>query len=228
MVAVVTSWTAATAEAYDRAAPRFAASADYHVYRRLAAPLVDGVRAAADLTIGTVLDVAAGTGAVGRNVPRVVAADISLAQLRHNTALGRVRADGTRLPFPDDSFAAAVCGFGVNHVACPGELVREMARLAPVVGVSTWLRPEPPYRPKQAVEGVLARRAGRARSDVGELLDGYSDAVGSVGAVVGLLSGAGLTAHVEAVEVDIPWPGADAYLDYRLAMPTTAGVDDGG
>ena len=176
-----------------------------------------------------VLDVAAGSGAVGRHLARAVAVDVSLEQLRRNKdAWLRVRADGERLPFRADSFAAAVCGFGINHVADPGRLLREMGRVAPVVGVSTWQRPERPYPPKQAVFDCLARRAGGPRSAVGELLDGYSDAVGSVDAVAELLRGAELASRGRlASEVEVPWPGVDAYLDYRLSMPTSApAVDD--
>ena len=214
------------AEGYDRAASRFADAADRHVYRRLAAPLVEEVGRRSGPSAGIVLDVAAGAGAVGRSFPRAVAVDFSLGQLRHNPAPWRVRADGERLPFRADSFAAAVCGFAVNHVAEPAALVGEMARVAPVVGVSTWQQPNVPYPPKQVVFDVLARRAGRSRSPVGELLDHYGDAVGSVDAIARLLQDAGLESQVDAVEVEIPWPGVDAYLDYRLAMPTSPSVSD--
>ena len=216
------------AESYDLAASRFAGVADRHVYRLLAAPLAEAVAQAAEESNAPVLDVAAGSGAVGRHLARAVAVDVSLEQLRRNKdAWLRVRADGERLPFRADCFAVAVCGFGINHVADPGRLLREMGRVAPVVGVSTWQRPERPYPPKQAVFDCLARRAGGPRSAVGELLEGYSDAVGSVDAVAELLRGAELAGQVDLVEVEVPWPGVDAYLDYRLSMPTSApGVDD--
>jgi ubiquinone/menaquinone biosynthesis C-methylase UbiE len=216
------------AQAYDVAAARFAGVADPYVYRLLAAPLAEAVAQAVEGSDAPVLDVAAGSGAVGRHLARSVAVDVSAEQLRRNNdAWLRVRADGERLPFRADSFAVAVCGFGINHVAEPGPLLREMARVAPVVGVSTWQRPERPYPPKQAVFDTLARRAGGPRSAVGRLLDRYSDAVGSVEAVAELLRGAELDSQVDLVEVEVPWPGVDAYLDYRLSMPTSApAVDD--
>ncbi|MCA1841646.1 MAG: methyltransferase domain-containing protein [Actinobacteria bacterium] len=214
------------AESYDLAASRFAGAADQQVYRLLAAPLAEAVGRVADTSGATVLDVAAGSGAVGRHFARAVAVDVSVEQLRRNGARLRVRADGERLPFRGDSFTAAVCGFGVNHVADPGGLVREMARVAPVVGVSTWQRPEPPYPPKQVVFDILVRRAGRPRSAVGELVDRYGDSVGSVAAIAALLGAAGLESRVDVVEVEVPWPGIDAYLDYRLSMPTSAPVVD--
>ena len=214
------------AASYDRAASRFAAAADRHVYRRLAGPLVEAVSDVTDPHAGVTLDVAAGTGAVGRCFARTVALDISAEQLCRNDALHRVRGDGEDLPFRFQSFSAAVCGFGINHVENATTLVREMARVARVVGLSTWLRPEVPYEPKQVVFDVLAGRIGQARSATGALLDRYADAVGSVDAVAGLMRAAALTADVTVIEVEIPWPGADAYLDYRLSMPTSAQVVD--
>jgi ubiquinone/menaquinone biosynthesis C-methylase UbiE len=213
-------------ESYDRAAAEFANSADQHVYRLLAAPLVAAVARVADINAGTVLDVAAGTGAVGRHFARPVAVDFSLGQLRHNDSRRRVQADAERLPFRDECFAAAVCGFGVNHFADPAALVREMARVSPVVGVSTWQRPEAPYAPKQAVYEVLTRRAGHARSAAGVLLDEYTASVGSVDAVASLLRSNGVRGTVQVAEVEVPWPGVDAYLDYRLSMPSSMQVLD--
>ena len=229
MVALVTTPGRLVAQSYDRAAEGFAAAADQHVYRLLAAPLVAAVARVADIGAGTVLDVAAGTGAVGRHFPRAVAVDLSFEQLRHNDARRRVGADGERLPFRDQCFAAAVCGFGVNHVADPAALVQEMARVSPVVGLSTWQRPEVPYAPKQVVFEVLARRTGGARSAAGLLLDRYTAAVGSVDAVASLIRADCASGDVHVAEVEIPWPGIDAYLDYRLSMPTSVQVlDDAG
>jgi ubiquinone/menaquinone biosynthesis C-methylase UbiE len=228
-VVAVSTAAELAARCYDQAAPGFAAAADQQVYRLLAAPLAQAITDVIGADgIGPVLDVAAGTGAVGRYFSDVVAVDISHEQLRHNGAARRVRADGLHLPFHDGAFGCAVCGFGVNHVPEPATLVSELARVAPVVGLSTWQRPDVPYPPKQAVFDVLARRSGRARTDFGELLDRYTDAVGSVEAIDRLLRGAGLRAQVDALRVEIPWPGVDEYLSYRLSMPTSAGVTDPG
>ena len=38
----------------------------------------------------------------------------------------------------------------------------------------------------------------------------------------GCSNGVGLNDEVEAVTVTIPWPGTEAYLDYRLSMASTA------
>src|SRR4029450_8697141 len=131
-----------------------------------------------------------------------------------------------RLPFRDDAFAAAGCAFGINHFPDPGAALAEMARVAPLVGVLTWTRPEAPYLPKQAVREVVARRAGSDRTLVGTLADELGERVGSPGAVRSLLEGAGLRPDAREVRVDLPWPGAAAFVDYRLATIGVAGLVD--
>ena len=210
------------AEAYDASAGGFAASADRLVYSYLARPLARAL-CAAD---GQVLDVAAGSGALGRLLPAVVALALSAAQLRHNPLAARLQGDAERLPFRDDAFAAAGCAFGINHFPDPGRAVAEMARVAPLVGLLTWARPEPPYAPKRAVLEVVARHAGSDRTAAGVLADELGERVGSPAAVLALLEGAGLGAEVAEVEIDLPWPGAAAFVDYRLATVGVAGLVD--
>ncbi len=198
------------------------ASGDYPaVATRMIADLGPIVVEATGITEGQrVLDVAAGSGAFGRAFEEVVAIDLSSGQLSHNLARRRVQADAERLPFADDSFAAAGCAFAVNHVPQPEYMAREMARVAPIVAVSTWRRPEVDHAPKQILVDVLTRRLGTPRSPFALRVDVFNDAVGSVDAVHALLEAAGIRAEVREVEVEIPWPGVDAYLDYRLTMPS--------
>ena len=210
------------AEAYDAAAAGFARSADRLVYTYLARPLARALAGAG----GPVLDVAAGSGALGRLLPDAVALDLSAVQLRHNPLEARLQGDAERLPFRDGSFAAAGCAFGINHFPDPAAAVAEMARVAPLVGLLTWARPEPPYRPKQAVMEVVARHAGSDRTAAGVLADELGERVGSAAAVLALLEGAGLRPDVAEVEVDLPWPGAAAFVDYRLATVGVAGLVD--
>jgi SAM-dependent methyltransferase len=210
------------AEAYDASAASFARSADRLVYSYLARPLARALAEAG----GPVLDVAAGSGALGRLLPAAVALDLSAAQLRHNPLAARLQGDAERLPFRDDSFAAAGCAFGINHFPDPAAALAEMARVAPRVGVLTWVRPEAPYLPKQAVMEVVARHAGSDRSAAGLLADELGERVGSPAAVRALLDGAGLRAEVAEVAVDLPWPGAAAFVDYRLATVGVAGLVD--
>jgi SAM-dependent methyltransferase len=219
-------------DAYNRAASGFAHNAEAGVYRVLAQPLAIAVAERIEPR-AAVLDVAAGTGALGAALADVaevdvVAADAAPGPLRYNPARRRVVADVVALPFAARSFGAAASSFGINHVSDPRDALLEMARVAPVVGVVTWFRPEPPFVPKQIVSAIVERRAGRYRSAAGALVDRLSDDVGTIDSMRGAFAAAGLDADVEAVELTLPWPGAEAYVDYRLTMPTVAGdVDDG-
>jgi SAM-dependent methyltransferase len=210
------------AEAYDASATGFARSADRLVYAYLARPLARALAGAG----GPVLDVASGSGALGRLLPAAVALDLSAAQLRHNPLGLRVLADAERLPFRDGGFAAAGCAFGINHFPDPAAAVAEMVRVAPLVGLLTWVRPEGPYAPKRAVLEVITRRAGADRTVAGAVADELGERVGSPAAVHALLAGAGLRPEVHGVEVDLPWPGAAAFVDYRLATVGVAGLVD--
>ncbi len=208
-------------DAYNEAAPAFAEWADRLVYARLATPLVDEVAALAGVHSGLVLDVAAGSGAFGRAIPGVIALDTADQQLAQNPAGRRVRADACALPFRRRAFVAAACAFGINHVERPAELVAEMARVAPVVGVSTWLRPEEPFAPKEVVLAAIERQVGRRRTPLGDVLERLNARVGSVEAVARLLDAAGVEARVHLATVPVPWPGVDAYVGYRISMPST-------
>jgi hypothetical protein len=210
------------ASAYEAMAAPFARTAGPVVYRLLAQPLVAAIRVALGQRSGPVLDVAAGAGAFGRAFVDAVAVDVAAGVLGHNPARQRVVADATALPFRADSFGAAGCAFGIAHIGAPGLLVREMARVAPVVGLVTWARPDEPYAPKQIVDDAIARQTGASRTPLGRVLDRRGDDVGTVDALDLLLRDAGIEPRARRQRVDVPWPGADAYLDYRLTMPTTA------
>jgi SAM-dependent methyltransferase len=164
---------------------------------------------------GPILDVAAGTGAFGRLVDADAALDIAARPLRHHPAGWRIHGDAERLPFADDAFAGVGCSFGINHFPDPAAAVREMARVAPVVGLLNWRRPEcRPYAPRQVVESLVRPRtcaAGRIAEELGVN-------TGSVEAVRALLVGAGLQASVREVVVDVPWPGSGPFVDYRLGL----------
>lgn len=219
----MTDVKAGIADDYDRTAEGYARHADPLVFHHLARPLADAL---ADVD-GLVLDVAGGTGALGRRLRQVVAVDLSMGQLRRNPLPRRVRGDAERLPFRDDAFAAAACAFGVNHWPDPAAGVAELARVAPLVGLLTWRRPEQPYAPKQVVLDAVAEWSGQARTEAAAEIERMTDAVGSEAVVADLLRGAGLVPDVRTVAVDVPWPGADAFVDYRLGViGVTALVDD--
>jgi ubiquinone/menaquinone biosynthesis C-methylase UbiE len=201
------------ASAYDRTAADFARYADALVYRHLAALLAARI---GDVD-GPVLDVASGTGALARLLPGAVAVDASVNQLVHNDAALKIAGDAVSLPFRSRSFAAAGCAFGINHFPDPVAAVTEIARVARVVGVTTWARPDAPYAPKDIVLGVVERHAGRYRTEAGEVIDALSDEMGSVAAIESVLRGAGLDGHAEEVAVEVPWPGAASFVDYRMS-----------
>ena len=203
---------------------RFSEFADRLVYSYLSAPLAERVRACGS----PALDVASGTGALGRRVDDVVAVDISHSQLVNNPLGRRVQADAERLPFTDGAFATTASAFGINHFPDPVATVREMARVARAVAVITWERPEErPYAPKVAVLEVIEKHAGRARTEAGDLLDRMTEDVGSETALGRVFIAAGLDVETETVSVEVPWPGAEAFVDYRFSMSgLVARLDD--
>jgi SAM-dependent methyltransferase len=199
------------ADLYDANADSYRRQAERLVYRHLARPLV----AALTPVPGPVLDVAAGTGAFGRLVGAAAAVDISARQLAHNPAGWRVCGDAERLPFRCDAFAVAGCAFGINHFPDAAAAVREMARVAPVVGLLTWKRPEAsPYLPRQVVEALVEPRTCATARIAEEL----GVRAGSMEAVHELLAAAGLQPRVREVVVEVPWPGTAAYVEYRLGL----------
>ncbi len=209
-------------DAYDRSADDFADLADRLIYRWLAQPLADAL----NKIDGLVLDVATGTGALGRSLADAVGVDLSFAQLSFNSLMRRVQGDAEQLPFGNNAFAAAGCAFGINHFPDPSSAIAEMARVAPYVGLLTWTRPEPVFAPKQAVQKAIKARSGSSRSAAGRFVDEMSEVVGSESAVGALITGAGLSSVVTTVEVEVPWPGADAFIDYRLGMMSAPAIDD--
>jgi SAM-dependent methyltransferase len=203
---------------------RFSEFADRLVYSHLAAPLAERVRACGSPT----LDIASGTGALGRRIDDVVAVDISHSQLVNNPLALRVQADAERLPFTDAAFATAASAFGINHFPDPVAAVREMARVARTVAVMTWERPEErPYAPKLAVLEVIENHAGRARTEAGELVERMTEEVGSEAALGRVFVDSGLDVKTETVSVEVPWPGTEAFVDYRFSMSgVLARLDD--
>lgn len=203
------------AAGYDAGADGFCAHADRLIYTRVAEPLARALGKHA----GPALDVAAGTGALGRALGEAVAVDISHGQLVHNPTAMKVRADAEQLPFRDDSFRVAGCAFGINHFPDAGRAVAGMARVARVVGLITWERPERSvFAPKQIVSDIIAARAGVSKTPSGQEIDRLSEEVGSERAVAELLRGADLTPTVTTVEVEIPWPGTEPFVHYRMSM----------
>src|SRR5262249_42001479 len=118
------------------------------VYDRLLVPLIfepyaaDLVRRLARLPMTNLLEIAAGTGVVTRAMaaalPRdatIVATDLNPAMIERGRAVGTARsvewreADAMKLPFPDASFDAIVCQFGVMFFPDKPKAFSEMRRV---------------------------------------------------------------------------------------------------
>lgn len=90
-----------------------------------------------------VLDVATGTGLIGRAIAardeaRVVGLDQSLGMLAAASRRGHIRlvaGDANALPFPDSSFDTVVFSYLLRYVADPSATVRELARVLRPGGV---------------------------------------------------------------------------------------------
>ncbi|MDQ3413590.1 MAG: methyltransferase domain-containing protein [Verrucomicrobiota bacterium] len=109
-------------------------------------------------SVTRVLEVAAGTGVVTRELARVlpggvtiVATDLNEAMIEHAESLGTARpvewkqADAAALPFPDESFDAVLCQFGVAFFSDKTKAFAEARRVLRPGGVflfSTWDRIE--------------------------------------------------------------------------------------
>lgn len=121
------------------------------VTAQTAAPILDAAGVAAGSRL---LDVCCGPGVLaGAAAARGAAATgidlsdnfIAIARRRHPAARFET-GDAEALPFPDESFDAAVSGYGVIHVPRPAAMLAEMTRVLRPGGrlaVSVWTPPEP-------------------------------------------------------------------------------------
>jgi ubiquinone/menaquinone biosynthesis C-methylase UbiE len=125
------------------------------IFEFYAADLAQRVRS---LSVSRLLELAAGTGAVTRALASsltesvsIVATDLNDAMLKHASALGTQRpvewrqADAMQLPFPEKSFDAVVCQFGVMFFPEKAKAFSEVRRVLKPGGVfifSVWDRIE--------------------------------------------------------------------------------------
>jgi len=118
------------APAYDRTNTLLSMGNDY-LWR------IATVRAVAPKTGETILDLAAGTGsssaALARSGAKVIAADFSAGMIeigrRKHPKLEFVEADGTDLPFGDNTFDAVTISFGLRNIVDPKRALSEMFRV---------------------------------------------------------------------------------------------------
>jgi SAM-dependent methyltransferase len=150
-----------TASIQDRFGPAAAAYATSAVHR--GGPDLDAMLAAANATgRERALDVGCGAGhttlAFATRVASVVALDLTPAMLAQASRLAEERGisnvrfeqgDAARLPFPDACFDRVTSRLAAHHVADPGAMVREAARVLSPGGVFLLvdtIAPEDPAR----------------------------------------------------------------------------------
>ncbi|MGI8956843.1 MAG: class I SAM-dependent methyltransferase [Chthoniobacterales bacterium] len=125
------------------------------IFLPYAADLVDRLPSG---SLERVLEVAAGTGVLTRELARalpervtIVATDLNEAMLKHAGELGAARpvewqqADAAALPFPDESFDTVLCQFGVMFFPDKTKAFAEARRVLRPNGIflfSTWDRIE--------------------------------------------------------------------------------------
>lgn len=186
------------AGAYDAAADGWDAGAG-RLYDRLATVLVDHL----DVPAGArVLDLCAGTGAVGSALPAgtsLVAVDLSAAML---TRLARrlpqattIVAAADALPVATGSVDLTTCAFGVNHVDDPVAVLAEAARACRpdgAIGCSV-ADPSAVVPHKATVDDVLAGAGYAPPAWHDRMKDEGEARVGTVAALITLAERAGLT-----------------------------------
>jgi SAM-dependent methyltransferase len=219
---------AAIAAAYSRSASAWAAGAD-HLYRALGEAMA--AHLGADLTGRLVLDVGAGTGALGAALRRRGAAVVELDAARGMLAYDRARrppgvvADATTLPFRPLSFRHVVAGCCLSHVDDPVAAVRAMIAVLRPSGSAVasafpaaWVDPT-----KAAVESVLGQFGWTAPDWYPRLREGPGAAlVGSAAGLQELARRAGARADVGEVVVAVRFTGAEQVIAWRFGMAHVA------
>jgi ubiquinone/menaquinone biosynthesis C-methylase UbiE len=136
-------WGTKEAAGYDALAGR--------VTSRLADPLLDAVGAGPDKRV---LDIATGPGYVAARAAERGADSVGLDSSETMLAYARsrspsvelVRGDATELPFPDESFDAAITAFLLLHVGRPEQVVAEAARVVAPDDRAAWSAWDEPSR----------------------------------------------------------------------------------
>ncbi|MDP9373069.1 MAG: class I SAM-dependent methyltransferase [Chloroflexota bacterium] len=169
-----------------------------------------------------VLDLASGTGepaltlaeAVGPGgqdtatdqAPEMLAVAEEEARARGLTNIAFRQGDAEALPFPDRSFDAVTCRFGIMFFPDPARALREVRRVLAPGGRAAFVAWGPLGRnPYFATTwGILAGRAGLPLEDVAPDMFKFAQR----GGLAALLEGAGFGGvREEAMTVPWPWPG---------------------
>ena len=206
-----------------------AAYEDYwgRVTAQTVAPLLD----AAGVGAGTaLLDVCCGPGTLARVATErgatahgIDLSDNFVATAARNCPAARFETgDAEALPFDDDRFDAAVCGYGIIHLPRPATALAEMARVVRPggrVAASVWAGPEP------GTGLGIAFAALKAHADMSVPLPHGPDfyQFSQPPALVAALAGAGLD-DVSVARVEQTFDNRGRGGDALWAMITDAGV----
>jgi SAM-dependent methyltransferase len=211
--------------------------AQHERLEREMAPVSDWLCSEAALKPGMrVLDLACGSGHPAINVARlvapggsVIATDLAPEMVevtrRRVTEAGldnvEVRVmDLEDIDYPDESFDAATCRFGVMFCPQPEKAVAEVRRVLKPGGhfsLSVWDEPE--RSPAQSVLGEALRRFGRPQPPVDFDAPGVYQ-LAPPGKLAGLLESAGFSAvRVQSLPLVFDYESVDALWERRLAGP---------
>jgi ubiquinone/menaquinone biosynthesis C-methylase UbiE len=214
-------------EAYDASAGAWGSGPD-HVFSALAAALLARGPRWQGLSV---VDIGAGTGTATRRLAAagawtvaVDAADAMLSVARAYGASSALVGDALALPLRADSSDAVVLGFVLNHLARPGDALREAARVVRPGGwvlASTWARDDA-HPVREIVQQAMLDRGWRIPAWYQSLKDTTTHLSDTPEALDLLARAAGLTA-VDATRLEVPVrASARELLEWRLGMPHTA------
>ena len=175
----------------------------------------------------SILDICCGPGWLTIEASRLVGPDgrtigVDLSTGMHAEATANARKvnsaarfqvmDAERLEFPDASFDAVVCSYGLMHIPDPGLAASEMARVLKPGGrlaLRIWAAPD-----RSVFLGLLAQSLRFAAGDSLPIDYGYTTRLGAPGVLENLLIGAGLSGvSVELVESSITTATAEEFWE---------------
>lgn len=153
---------------------------------------VDMARRVADCRPARVLEIAAGTGVVTRQLAQslpagttIVATDLNQPMLDHAASIGTARpvewrqADAMQLPFPDQSFDVVACQFGAMFFPDKGKAYAEARRVLRPGGVflfNVWDRIEDNEIADVVTQALAAPFAADPPRFMARVPHGYNDA----------------------------------------------------
>jgi ubiquinone/menaquinone biosynthesis C-methylase UbiE len=194
------------------------------IYDELARVVVD--LSPTSLAGELVLDVGAGTGAGSRAIASAGGEAIALDAAHGMLAFDRAhrppatQGDASALPFADDSFAAVVAAFSLNHLDDPVAALREAARVTRRGGtlLASTYASDDTHPVKQAVELSLAEAGWSPADWYHELRQSRIPKLADAGRCRAAAAAAGIRALVTAVRVPFPDLTPSDLVEWRLGM----------